>query len=707
MKIPRPGWLYHLVSLIVFPTFSVFAQGQPSVSSCIQDSTRAAIPRASVVLERSETNKRYQTQTDDKGCFTISGIEAGQYRLTILAQAFAAFERTVDVPREAMLDTVMLDVAPIRNSVLVTATRTPTPAMTLGASVDIIDRTQIEASKARTTVDLLRETGSMAVARSGAIGGITSMFVRGGESDYTKVLVDGIPVNQPGGLYDISHLSTDNISRVEIVRGPQSAVFGSDAITGVVQIFTRPGAGTPEFEYAAEGGSFATTDQRAAFRGSWKKFDFSNAFDRFDTDNVGRNNDYRNANYFGNFGYSPDSRQSLRATLLYGSVKAGTPGANAPGFTSFGPNNRMTRLERAAGLTYQGFIGSSVTQQLAYRLYDHDQYFYSAFGVSTVLHTRHRVEYHGDAALPVAGTLSYGVDYDRENAIVANVRHNRNNVGYYVQQQFAYLQKLDITGGVRIEDNTTFGTAATPRLSVSYRVLPATRIRFNAGTGIKEPTFPENFSTSTFFLGNPDLLAERSKSWETGVEQSFWRDRVTGDIGWFDNRFRNAIELVRQPSGVSQYFNIGRTRTRGLETRIRARMRQLYAQANYTFLEGHIVESTQTSFPNRPGDPLLRRPKHSGDVSLTWTDPRWSAHWSTRFVGRRADSDFFTHTPALFSNVRYSTSNAAFTYNVNRFVSAFVRLENIFDMDYQEVLGYQALGRSAVVGAKIRIGLER
>ena len=106
---------------------------------------------------------------------------------------------------------------------------------------------------------------------------------------------------------------------------------------------------------------------------------------------------------------------------------------------------------------------------------------------------------------------------------------------------------------------------------------------------------------------------------------------------------------------------------------------------------------------SRPGDPLLRRPKHSGDVSLTWSDARWTAHWSTRFTGRRADSDFFTHTPPLFSNVRYSTSNAAFTYNVNRFVSAFVRLENIFDMNYQEVLGFQALGRSAVVGAKIRI----
>jgi vitamin B12 transporter len=232
-------------------------------------------------------------------------------------------------------------------------------------------------------------------------------------------------------------------------------------------------------------------------------------------------------------------------------------------------------------------------------------------------------------------------------------------------------------------------------------------LRFSAGTGIKEPSFTENFSPNSFFLGNPNLLPERARSWEVGVEQSIFANRLTGTVTWFDNRFRNVIELVSKADFTGQYQNIGRSLARGIEFRTRARVRQLMVQANYTYLDGHIQESSQLSFPFRPGDPLLRRPKHSGDLTLTWTDRKWTARWSTRAVGRRADSDFFTYSVPLQSNAGYSTSDAAFTYKFARPVSAFVRVENLFDHDYQEILGYRALGRSVVVGTQVRIGRAR
>lgn len=703
MFTPRLTWLCHVVSLLLFVSVSAFGQ-----SGCVEDSSGGVIRGAAVILSGSGSSARYQSQTGEKGCYSFIGARAGTYRLTILAESFSPYINDVVVSESTHFDKAVLDVQPVHATVLVTATRTPTPSTSVGSSVDVIDRTQIEASEIHTASDLLRNVASLTVLRTGNTGGITTLFLRGGESDYTKILVDGIPVNQPGGIYDFSHLPTDNISRIEVVRGPQSALFGSDAIAGVVQVFTRPGTRSPEADYSIEGGNFGTFQQRAGVRGSWRKFDYSNTFSRFDTDNIGRNNDYRNASYFGNFGFTPDSHQTLRATLLHTSSKAGAPGVNAPGFTSFGPNDRANRLERAAGLTYRALVGSRLTQHLAYRLYDHDYTFTSAFGRSFILHTRHRAEYHGDVALPVAGTFSYGVDYDRENATVAAKRRFRNNTGYYVQQQFSW-NRLDLTGGVRVEDNTTFGTRANPKLSVSLRLQPTTRLRFNAGTGIKEPNFIENFSESRFFLGNPDLLAERSRSWEVGVEQSFWRDRVTTDLAWFDNRFQNLIELIRQPDGSSKFQNIGRTLARGLEFRTRARVQHTFVQANYTYLDGHIQQSNQASFPFRPGDPLLRRPRHSGDVNATWNEPKWSAFWSTRYVGRRADSDFFTFSPpnSLRSNSYYTSSDASFTYHFARQVSAFIRLENIFDRSYQEVLGYQALGRSVVVGTRIRIGSEK
>ena len=707
MFAPRFARLCRAVSVFLFISIPAFGQSQASISGCVQDPSHAAIRGASITLTSSDNRARFQTQTGEKGCFRISDVQSGKYQLRILAEAFSPYEKELAVENAIQLEDVVLGIRPIEATAVVTATRSLASPGEIASSIDVIDRTQIESSHIEIASDLLRNAGGISVVRTGNPGGITTLFTRGGESDYTKILIDGIPVNQPGGIYDFAHVPADNIGRVEVVRGPQSALFGSDAITGVVQMFTRRGMGSPEGDYSVEGGNYGTLKQSAGLRGSWRKFDWSNTFSRLDTDNIRPNNDYRDASDFGNFGFTPDSRQTLRGTLFHVSSRAGTPGVDAPGFTSFGPNNHAEELERAGGLTYRALVGSRVTQHLAYRFYDHDYRFFSAFGVSPAAHTRHRAEYRGDVALPVGGTFSYGVDFDRENGRVAGQPHVRNNSGTYVQQQFDPWRRLSVTAGVRIEDNTTFGASTNPKLGVSLRLRPDTRLRFSTGTGVKEPSFVENFSQNLYFFGNPNLRPERSRSWEAGIEQSFARNRVTADLAWFDNRFRNLIELVSQPDFSGRYENIGRTVARGAEMRTRARVRQLLLQANYSYLDGHIQESTQTSFPFRPGDPLLRRPRHSADVALTWTGRKWTAWWSTRLVGRRADSDFFTHSVPLTRNPGYAVSDTAFTYEFARPVSAFVRLDNIFSRNYQEVLGYLALRRSVVAGTRIRIGGEK
>ena len=700
MLTPRIARLCCAVSLLILTSVPVVSQSPGSVSGCVVDPSHAVIRGAIIFLNS------LQTQTDEKGCFAFTGVRPGTYQLKILAESFSPYEKEIAFEDSAKLDEIVLDIRPVEATAVVTATRSLASTNQIAASVDVIDAGQIEASHIETASELLRNAGGMTVVRSGTTGGLTSLFTRGGESDYTKILVDGIPVNQPGGTYDFAHLTTDNIGRVEIVRGPQSALFGSDAMTGVVQLFTRPGAGSPEGDYSVEGGNYGTFRQSAGLRGSWRKFDWSNTFSRLDTDNIEPNSDYRNASYFGNFGFTPDSRQSIRGTLFHVSSREGTPGANAPGFFSFGPNDHAEGMERAVGLTYRTLVGSRLTQSVAYRGYEHDYKFFSDFGVSPAAHVRHRAEYHGDVALKF-GSFSYGFDFDRENGKVADQRHLRNNSGFYAQQQVEVWGRLSLTGGIRIENNTTFDTSANPKAGVAFRVARNTRLRFSAGTGIKEPSFTENFSPNSFFLGNPNLLPERARSWEVGAEQSVFANRLTVTVTWFDNRFRNVIELVSKADSTGQYQNIGRSLARGLEFRTRAHVRQLMAQANYTYLDGHIQESSQLSFPFRPGDPLLRRPKHSGDLTLTWTDRKWTARWTTRAVGRRADSDFFTYSVPLQSNAGFSTSDAAFTYKFARPVSAFVRVENLFDHEYQEILGYRALGRSVVVGTQVRIGRAR
>ena len=706
MFTPHPAWVC-AVSLLLSVSAPLSARQLSSITGCVQDSTRAAIPGAAVILTGSDGAGRFQTQADDKGCFNLSGLRSGKYRLQIFAEAFSAYEADIALEDPIRLEDIVLEIHPIQAEVVVTATRNLAPANTLGSSVDVIDRSRIEASHIQTASDLLRNIGGLAVVRTGNAGGITTLFTRGGNSDYTKILVDGIPVNQPGGTYDFAYLPADNISTIEVVRGPQSALFGSDALTGIVQMFTTRGTAPPEAEYSLEGGNYGTLKQSTALRGAWKRLDWSNTFSRLDTDNIQPNNDYRNAGYFGNFGFALDSKQTFRGTLFHVSSRIATPGVNAPGFTSFGPNDHAENLERAAGVTYSALVSSRLTQHLAYRYYDHDYNYFSAFGVSNIAHKRHRAEYHGDVALALGSTFAYGVDFDREDANVAGVPHLRNNTGYYAQQQVRAWDRLDLIGGIRIEDNTTFGVSANPRFGASMRVRPDLRLRFSAGTGIKEPSFIQNFSTNRFFRGNPNLIPERSRSWEAGVEQSFSKNRITADLAWFDNRFRNLIQLVSQPDFSGLYQNIGRNLARGAELRMRARVRQLLVEANYTYLDGHIQESTQRSYPFRPGDPLLRRPRHSGDIAITWIGPKWSAQWSTRTAGRRADSDFFTYRLPLTSNPGYSISDGSLTYEFRRFGSVYLRVENIFNRDYQEVLGYLSLRRSFVAGTRIRLGRSK
>ena len=690
------------------------AQAQSTVSGCVEDESGAIIVGARIVLRQAGGASFDQALSDESGCFHFAGIEVGLTQVNVLAEAFSPHEAEMDVVGTIDLAPIVLVLRPIRNSVTVTANRTPVATSALGTNVEVVDRSEIEATHTRNAGEVLRHLAGFAVQQTGNAGGLTNFFVRGGESDYNKVFIDGVPVNLPGDTYDFAHLPADNVTRIEVVRGPQSALFGSDAMSSVVQIFTRRGAPSPEATYSVETGSFDTLRQSASLSGSFRALDFSNTFSRLDTDNLDKNDDFRNAAYSGNFGFTPGENQTIRLTVSRTSGRAGSPGPTAEGFTSFDPTGSMERLERTVGVAYDLMIGPRWTQHAAYRFHDLDQTFFGAFGPFPVSSRRHRVEYRGDVLMAYRGTLSYGLDFDREQGPVGGSAHQRDNFGYYLQQQIEPFRGLDITAGIRVDDNDSFGRIANPRLAASYRLWDSGtgafgfgRLRAAFGRGIKEPRFLESFSTNPFFLGNPDLEAERSRSWEVGMEQSFADDRVLVNLTWFDNRFENLIQLVTSTDGTSRYQNIGLTSARGLEVRGRVHAGLLRATANYTYLEGSVRESSAFSFPFRPGDPLLRRPTHSGDFRLMWLDRRWQATWSSRVVGPRADSDFFSHATPLTSNAAYTVSNAAITIHLPGDMSAFVTLDNIFDRHYQEVLGFESLGRGITIGTRIRVGGRR
>jgi vitamin B12 transporter len=307
-------------------------------------------------------------------------------------------------------------------------------------------------------------------------------------------------------------------------------------------------------------------------------------------------------------------------------------------------------------------------------------------------------------------------DWDGERASLEDLRAStlseptRDNVGVSVQHQASW-RRLVVAGSARVEHNASFGNAAVPRGSIVYVVnegrhsVGATTLHAAAGLGIKEPTLLQSFSPSPFFRGNPDLDPERSRSVEVAVEQRFASERAKVAVTWFNNRFKNLISTrtTNPATFEAQYFNIGNTRSRGAEfTAELAPVEALRARAGYTLLDSAIIDSTSPTSPVlKAGQPLFRRPRHSGYVDVTWTQGRWSANLAGVFISHYIDSDFSSLQPPLLENPGYSTWDARVVYRITRVISALLAIDNVGDADYMEPLGYQALQRAARVGVRV------
>jgi len=288
---------------------------------------------------------------------------------------------------------------------------------------------------------------------------------------------------------------------------------------------------------------------------------------------------------------------------------------------------------------------------------------------------------------------------------------SRNNIGVTLEQQ-ALWRRVSASGGVRFEHNASFGNAAVPRASVAIVAHPAkgsfgqTRLKATAGTGIKEPTIVQSFSRNDFFLGNPDLEPERSRTFDAGIEQRLAHDRVKMELTWFDNHYRNIIStrtLSFNPFR-SQYFNIGESRARGVElTGETAPVTSFHVRGGYTLTASEVTDSeagADTVFA--VGQWLFRRPRHSGFAEASWTDARLSLDLFGAFVGRRVDSDFSALEPPITSNDGHTTWDVRASYRITDRLALTAAIDNLTNAAYMEPLGYPALGRA--VRAGIRAG---
>jgi vitamin B12 transporter len=572
------------------------------------------------------------------------------------------------------------------------------------------------------------------VVRSGGQGSLTSLFVRGGESDYTKVLVDGIPLNQPGGAVDLSFLSTSGVERIEVVRGPQSALYGSDAASSVIQIFTRRGSSETPIGVDAfiQGGSFKTISGGAGANGSLGNFSYNLEGTRLETDNSQPNNFFRGSSYASRLGYQISERSQLDFIARGERSRAGVPGPVAFGRPDLEEGYR--KRDSLAALTWRHQWRPHWQQRISLSQAHLNQFSYDpvdsgpftpAFGGRTapfetydfpfsfLADTRRLNMNYQSEFLLQNHLLTAGVDYERQRGTVGDTTASRDNGGLYLQDQFFPLRRLALTGGARVEQHQGFGLFVSPRVSSAYLLRDAapgaiwghTRLKANFGLGFKEPTFVESFSKNVYFEGNPDLRPEKTRSFESGVEQAWADNRVRAEVNFFHSNFRDQIEFLvtDYQTWAGSFFNLGESQAWGAEHLIELSLGQkVRVRGAYTFLQSRILRSEAAFHPVlNEGAPLLRRPKHSGTATVLWQPGRWSVNSSLFLVGKRADSDFY-YGLDLYGTDSYANWIASCSYRLSPNLEWYFMGQNLLNQRYFEVAGYPSLGLGVHSGVRFR-----
>ncbi len=617
---------------------------------------------------------------------------------------FLVLALTVQQPQ----DTVVL------KPVVVTATRVPVSADLVASAVTVLRGSDLVAQGVRTVAQALETVPGVHVAETGSFGGQTSLFMRGGESDYTKVLLDGVPLNQAGGAIDLAQLTTDNIDRIEIVRGPVSVLYGTDAVTGVVQVFTRTGQGAARWGADLRGGTYGSTQGAVDVTGGTATIGYSARVSRFSSDGLyPYNNQYRNSVVSAGLRLAPDARTDATLTYRYGDdiYHFPTDGFGAPVDSNQRAAERGPLLSlnahRALGRHVDARVTAGVKEA---RLFYNDEpdspgedgAFWSRDYVRRAT-TSVLLNWRARGGVSVIGGIEYEDQRQRGTSEFSasfgtfpdSIRAQRNNTGYFTQAIIP-AGRAAVTLGSRLDDNSQFGTHATYRAGAVYR-LDQVRFRASVGTGYKEPNFFENFARG-FVKGNPNLKPERSLSWEVGIE----RGAVT--VTYFNQRFRELVEYSPTPVGPDSvnYFNVGGAIASGIEANITGNIgKWIVASLNYTYLHTRVEESGSTD-PNglfAPGKPLVRRPAHTlAPQVITTLGSRARVIVGARWIGKRDDVGAQRVTLRPYTRV-----NVAGEYALGSVVLS-ASVENAFNDQAQEINGYRPRGRTVFVGGRVSVG---
>ena len=601
------------------------------------------------------------------------------------------------------------------NPVVVTATRIPTPARDLPVAVTVISGAQLRERDIRTVADALRTVPGADVVATNAYGSQTSLFLRGGESDYVKVLIDGVPQNAPGGAYDFANLTTDNVERIEVVRGPASVLYGSDAVTGVVQIFTRDGRGPARGTVAWSGGTYGSSALDATLAAGGERAGYSVGVSRFASDGLYPfNNQYRNEVVSGRVRLRPDERTDAALSLRYGDALYHFP-TDGSGDTV---SHNQHQLDRGPSVGLDlGHVFSSRTEgrftagwhrdNLQYAIAKNGPADSTTFPYSSSdWITRTGVDARLNVRPLASAIVTVGGAFEREamSGTTLDSARSRNDGAAYLQVVTAPERAVSVAVGARLEDNQRFGTYVTHRTGVAVRIVQGMRAIASVGTGFKEPSFYETFATG-FVRGNPDLAPEHSLNWEAGLEYTGRGRTLTLRATYFHQRFRDLIQYSGAPLGRDSvnYSNVADAAARGVELGVQGALRGgLSLDAGYTYLDSRDFATSLR---------LQRRPAHSASLGLGYgLGARGTASLVAVFTGDRDDYDYSTFPAPRVTLPPHTRVDGSGSYQLVRArgtlpaVGFTARIENLLGARYEDVKNFPARGRTLLVGGRLDWG---
>jgi outer membrane cobalamin receptor len=754
-----------IILLILCMSLSVSSVRAGTIDGMVLDPSGGRVAGARVTLLRYFAPLA-ETETDAQGRFEFRDLAAGAYSIVANAPGFSASQTQVEL-RAVGTERVDLRLTPsaVEERVVVAASLGGSLAPQVGSAVAVISKEDIENRDAQNLFEALRGVPGVEVNQAGRRGGVTGVYIRGGNSNYNLVLLDGIPLNEFGGgsSFDFASLPADGVDEVEVARGPLSALYGSNAVAGVINILSRPPVSPPRFSALGEGGSFTTWRTATGGSGVTRGLGWTYNLSRLDSGGVVTNDHYRDQSAFLTLSMAPSLRREFFFHFFGNANDAGAPGPYGSDpdhlFPGLDTVSRDKQNLLGYGWHYSEAFSPRFREVVTGTLATNDYYFISPFGDSFSNNKRATLNEQTQVTLSAKDFLVAGLEWNREqvrNTFIADANNTpfllpRTSFAYFAENRWSPTARLFLIAGLRVDDLRTHSippnglplntpgarpflpassiVKVNPRVSLAYMAhegtggnwLGATRFHGSFGTGVRAP----NGFELAFNNNNPNLKPEKSVSFDSGVEQRLFSDRAVLDSTYFYNRFEDQIVVLGGSlTNLSKFSsaNLGNSRAQGLEVSLQAQpSRTLHFVGEYTLLATRLLAingANAALAPFQVGQPLIRRPRNSGFFGLTYAYRRLTLNTTATFRGHTLDIEPNLGTfacepppdgpglPCLFQDKGYQLVGAGFSYRLSRGVEIYGRANNLLNQKYEESFGFPALHFNFLSGVRLNFPVE-